>query len=113
MEQENPPINTPQLEMVQQKPSKTLLYVAIAAVLLMFTGVGYFYFQGNSTKQETKIIKQESSQTVEASPTDDAKNTTDQQLDKDVKVLDQNIDSLNSDVTDIDKNLNEQQINLE
>lgn len=113
MEQENPPINTPQLEMAQQKSSKTLLYVVIAAVLLMLTGVGYFYLQGGSVKQETKIIKQENEQTVEILPTDDVKNTTDQQLDKDVKVLDQSIDSLNSDVTDIDKNLNEQQTNLE
>jgi len=113
MEQENPPINTPQLEMAQQKPSKTLLYVVIAAVLLMLTGVGYFYFQGNSTKQEAKVIKQESSQAVEVLPTNDVKNTTDQQLDKDVKVLDQSMDTLNSDVTDIDKNLNEQQVNLQ
>lgn len=113
MEENPPPINTPQLEMAQQKSSNILLYLAITAVAIAFVGVGYFYFQGSSTKEEAKIIKQDNSQITETAPSGNTTDTSDQQLDKDVKSLDKSISSFNTDISDIDKSINEQQVNLQ
>lgn len=106
-------INTPEIEMMQKKSSKTLLYAVIGIMVIALAVLGIAYAFNPSAKDQAKIIKQDNQAQSENTAADNSKNISDPQLNKDIQSVDQGIDSIGNEVGNIDKGLNEQQVNLQ
>lgn len=114
---------TPEMEAPQKKTSKMLIYGAIAVISLSSVVVAAVLIFSSPKKDDSKIIKQAPNNEVqtfsnENETSDEVSAETvgsldDQELDKEMQSLDQGIEKIGNDTTNVDKGLNEQQANLQ
>jgi len=105
-------LNTPIIETAGKKSSKKVIIIGFIVLLLLVPlavlGIQFF---GNSSKKSEIVVNQKITPTsVPSGPAADTSNT---QIDKDVKTVDDGLTGLDSSLNSIDQGLNDQQVNLQ
>jgi len=116
-----PVVQTPQPPIETPKGGNKKLILTLAVVLvavLSLVGAGTYYLSSNSNNSAQTQSSQNTytpTPTVTSVPSEPeitSKNTSDNSLEEDSKVLDQNITNLNSDVSSVDSSFSDQQTDL-
>jgi hypothetical protein len=107
-----PPINSPILEVAEKKSGKKGFIIGLVALLVLALVVTFgLQFFGGSNKKAEIVVNQKV--TPSLSPANAVNNTSDAQIDQDAQAVSQIVDNLENDLSDIDKSLNEEQVNLQ
>lgn len=109
-----PPVETPK---TSNKKLLLILSVILVAVLIVVAAGTYYLSITSKNSAKTQEFEAISSPTptvtaVPSEPEVTSKDTSDNSLDQDSKVLDQNINNLSNDATSIDNSFSDQQTDL-
>ena len=111
-EQIQPAVDTPIIETAEKKSSKKVIIIGFIVLLLLIPLVVFgVQFLGNSSKKSEIVVNQKITPT--SVPSGPAADTSDNQIDKDVKTVDDGLTGLDSSLNSIDQGLNDQQVNLQ
>lgn len=94
-----------------------MIVILIILVILTVSAIGYYFFLNSTKNNLVKVIPTPAVQAPTLTPTPtpeiDSKDTTDNSLNKDAATLDNNINSLDNDVKNVDTGFSDQQLILQ